>query len=108
MSAVAVVENQIIKRVIKDALAAGYDLTVFDGEEFTLEHSRDAKAVFAALKTTDDDSLRFSKYGSAVGFVHFVYGNDGFDVISDYSDNAKTEAILAGAIALADKLELEA
>lgn len=102
------IEARIMRRVIRDALAAGYSLGVHDGEETTISCSKDAKAIFAALRTTDDDHMLFYKYGKPgpvqVGFVRFVYGN-GPDVICDYTTNL--EELLAGANALAERLDLE-
>jgi hypothetical protein len=41
--------------------------------------------------------------GTYIGMVYFVYGNDGFDVICDYS--VSLETLLIGANALALQLE---
>lgn len=106
------IEQQIVKRVIADALAAGFVLTVHDGEEITLKRSADAKEIFAAMFSTDDDRLYFHRPDQPkgqCGWVHFVYGNDGFDVISDHTveiNGARADTgVLAGAEALAAKLE---
>ena len=121
MSAVAArqrVERSIVRRVILDALRAGYTLSVFDGEEVTLTQSTSARAVLAAPFTTDEDWLLFSRPGDSAlrlttsaffrpsinareGWVRFVYGNAGYDVISDYTTNL--EDVLKGANALTDR-----
>jgi hypothetical protein len=78
-----------MRKAIKAFLDAGYKLSVFDGEEVTLKRSTDAEAIFKALRTTDDDYL-FVHRGEEkprCGWVRFVYGNDGYDVISDYTVN---------------------
>lgn len=112
------VERSIARRVVLDALRAGYSLSVFDGEEVTLKHSRKPKEILAALFTTDEDHLLFHKVvegepevGSVMlrtnisnvdsGWVRFVYGNDGYDVICDYTTNL--EEVLTGANALAER-----
>lgn len=84
------IEEQIAKRVIKDALAAGFKLSVFDSDEITLEKSSDADEIFKAMFTSDDDRLYFYKEGvddGYFGWVWFIYGNSGWDVISDYTTN---------------------
>jgi len=72
---------------------------VNDGEEITVHHSRDINAIKAALFTTDDDYLfayqdadqddplnveQGSKNDRPDAWVRLIYGNDGWDVISDY------------------------
>jgi hypothetical protein len=81
------VERLIAERVTRDLIAAGFALDVFDGEETTLKNSREVGAVMPALMTTDEDHLiaRRPEAPSTSASVLFVYGNGGFDVISDYS-----------------------
>lgn len=91
------VEVEIIKATVKALLAAGFSLSVFDGEEDHLiepppsaeiQHgSTDTKAIYKALYETDEDYLNAWKDGEIFGWVRFVYGNDGWDVISDYTVN---------------------
>ena len=107
-------EARIMRRVIKDALAAGFLLSVHDGEETTVALSQNADEIFRALRTTDDDRLHFftktagtlEKAGEFFGHVHFVYGNDGYDVIADSS--VALEPDLKGAEAVARDLERRA
>jgi hypothetical protein len=103
-------ERAILRRVIIDALKAGYELSVDDGgDELAIERSTNAKAVLAALMNTDDDRLILERRIVGVerehGWVRFIYGNgnDGCDVICDYTVNL--DAVLEGATALAEKLE---
>lgn len=112
------VERSIARRFILDALRAGYVLSVYDGEEVTLKQSTSAKAILAAMFTVDDEYLLLSRpddpqpevtvgaffrptIHNVVGWVRFVYGNDGYDVISNYTTNLET--IMAGANKLADR-----
>lgn len=100
------IEQKICRKVIADALATGYSLSVHDGEDITVRRSSDAAEIFGALMTTDEDRLYFHLPDNETGqngMVYFVYGNDGFDVICDYS--IKLETQLAGAQALAEQLE---
>lgn len=101
------IERQIIERLVKDALAAGFQITVDDGGEGpSLSRSTDLDAIMAAVMLTDDDRLYYSQPGNPLqGWVRLIYGNDGWDVVNDYTTNL--EPFMAGATAEADRLEAE-
>lgn len=82
-------EAAIVQSLVVQALAAGYLLTVFDGEEFTVRKSDDQTTILAALYTTEADLLIAYRDGKRAGSVWLVWGN-GQDVISDYSYNQET------------------
>ena len=91
-----IVEREIAAALIADGLAAGYAIAVNNGgDEDELPPSTDAEAILAAMFATDDEHLHFYKDGKRAGWVWFVYGNDGWDVISDYS--TRLEHVMAGA-----------
>jgi hypothetical protein len=93
------IEQTIALVTAQALLDAGFLLGVNDGEETTLRHSRSIEAVQAALFTTDedyllvyvdadqDDPLNVAAHEDERSdyWVRLVYGNDGWDVISDYS-----------------------
>jgi hypothetical protein len=92
------IEARIMQSAIEELLSYDFTLGVNDGESVTIHHSTDAAAVFAALRTTDDDYLLAYTPGAPIttpghegrvctGWVRFVYGNDGWDVICDHSTN---------------------
>lgn len=86
------IERTIVRRLVDDFLANGAVLGVNDGEEITLARSADANAVMKALFTTDEDYLLVWANGdhfnpNATGWVRLVYGNDGEDVVCDYTTN---------------------
>jgi hypothetical protein len=85
-------ERNIAKALVRRALAAGYSITVHDGEEATLKTSKDEKAIFAAMNSTDSDTLKFYKRGLYVGWIWLVWGNED-DLISDWSANDEIEAL---------------
>jgi hypothetical protein len=103
-----VMECQIALTAIRSILAAGYSITVSDGEEEVLKRSRDPKAIAEAMMSTDEDVLKFYEtehpQSKQAGWVHLVYGNSGHDVISDHTANEKTEGCLKEANLLADQL----
>lgn len=103
------IEKRIAVAAIDQLLAAGFSLGVYDGEEITIHHSKDKKAIVKALFTTDEDRI-FVYFDDTNpndtrpnAWVYLVYGNDGYDVISDYTVNL--EEHLTAARALADEIE---
>lgn len=99
------VEKRIARQVITDAIKDGYSLNVFNGGD-TYElpaPSTKVKDILGAMFATDDERLYFWKDGKRCGWVWFVYGNDGWDVVCDHSENV--QHIMGGAEALADKLQ---
>ena len=106
MSATAYIEKKIAKKFVEDTLAKGFSISVNDGEETTVKRSTNRDEILGAMRTTDEDILLIHQGSdSHLGFVYFVYGNDGTDVISDYTANGTTQACVAGAEALAKEIE---
>ncbi len=83
------IEDQIIQATISALLKEGYALSVNDGEETTVDRSRNLDLIFSAMKTTDEDYLlAYDDDGTLKsGYVRFIYGNDGADVVNDYTIN---------------------
>jgi len=102
------IEKRIVYRVVTDLLAAGYVITVYDGQDEVLVGITDEKLIWPALSSTDADTLRVSKRGShpatprGTSFVYLVWGND-CDVISDYG--VSLEHVLLDANRLAEELD---
>lgn len=102
------IERKIVKLTVKTLLESGFELAVHDGEEW---HNRttDAKKLHDALMETDEDRLFVYRpdgpKGSRdwFGWVFFVYGNDGPDVINDYTVNL--EDVLAPVNKYAERFE---
>lgn len=83
-------ERRIAARAVDGLLAAGYALTVDDGDGETrpAEPTRDRAAILRELGETDDDRvICYTDRDTARRLVWFVYGNDGYDVICDYSSS---------------------
>lgn len=90
------VERILVASSVNALLAQGFAMNVYNGgdEDELLEPSRDRQAIQGALMETGDDFLKvFRSDGTYFGWVRFVYGNSGYDVISDYTLNL--EAALA-------------
>lgn len=96
------VERKIAAAVIDGALAAGYSITVFDGEDETVKRSKDKDEILKAMYTTDEDYLFIYEAPAPdkkIGWVRFVYGNDGYDVVNDYTTNLDSMMAKANEIA---------
>lgn len=105
------IERRIATAAAKGLIAAGYKIAVYDGEEIAQPKTDDVRAIIGAMFSTDED--RFFVYRRAtgaeagwerIGWVWFVYGNDGWDVIADNTSNL--EDALQSASELADELEI--
>lgn len=110
------VERKIVGQFVRDALAAGYRLAVslergYDIDEMLLgstDYDAIMEAAFAGDEChifvqpgdgpTTEDGLVVSR-----GHVFCVMGNDGWDVISDYTTNL--ELLLTEANKIADNYE---
>jgi hypothetical protein len=85
------VEREIAHQVIVDLLKAGYRLGVNNGEETTIHHSKNVREIESELFTTDEDYILVYVKGTDPKdirpdyWVRLIYGNDGWDVINDYS-----------------------
>jgi hypothetical protein len=83
-----------IARALLDAIFAvpGRYVTVHDGEGETGLITR-REQVTEHLASTGQDSIVIYEGGEKIGWVWLVWGNDE-DVITDYSDNEATRAIV--------------
>lgn len=86
------IEAKIARKLLMDARAKGYLISVYDGEEWVVKKETSITIVMSALGSTDSDQLRFrdpnlTERGGYVGTVSLIYGN-GCDVISDWTVDA--------------------
>lgn len=102
----ALMELRIVRRVVRDLKAAGYDLflDVADNEPPMEINTKTEK--IAELFQLDDAVVFVHKGQRSAGWVRFVFGNDGYDVVCDYTTNLEED--LKGASELADKIEMGA
>ena len=97
-------EEKIIRKFFESAIKAGYTVAIHDGEE---KHGpmQDVENLMAASFSVDMEHFMVYNGNEFLGEVLAVYGNDGWDVIADYSMNI--ESLLDNAMSLADELEVE-
>lgn len=111
------VERAICLRLVKDILKAGYRIGVslergYDCESGMLLGSTDKRKIIEELFAGDDCHLFVQpaegplvENGQVVseGWVYLVFGNDGWDVVSDYCLPARLQPLMAGAEKISDK-----
>lgn len=109
------IEREIVGSFVQAALAKGYRLGVslergYDVSDGMLLGSRDRRKIMDAIFDGDDAHIFVqSAAGNLVedgrvvseGWVYVVLGNDGWDVISDYTTNL--EPLMKGANRLAER-----
>lgn len=94
------IEIEILTAVVDEALRQGFSISVYDGgEHFTA--TTDRATLLDQLFNTDEDVIFLYQNNEQIGWVKFVYGNDGWDVVSDYTTNL--ESIMGPANALSEK-----
>lgn len=101
-------EQQVMRQCIADLLEAGYWLTLNNGgDDFEIPWTKDGEIVFNAMRQADEDILWCKTDPNSKGgkIVYFIYGNDGYDVINDYSSSL--EEVLTNTNNLVKKLNKE-
>jgi hypothetical protein len=99
-------EREICKAAIEELIAAGYSISVRDDEyNVVIGRSRNVQRILDNLFATDEERLEVYFESKYVGAVFLVHGNDGYDVITGYSD--KLEPDLRKANELSEKYEKE-
>lgn len=94
-------ERAIARRLVNDIIDNGYRITVYDGGAYPVQKSKKPMEVFAALGTTDMDTLTiYGRTRNCVGSVTLVYGN-GLDLIADHTNNETMRHLVRGAEAVA-------
>jgi hypothetical protein len=98
-------EKRIARIIVEDALQAGFSLNVNNGGDIHELKApvTDKKTVIDAMFKTDEEHLLVynSSNGKQIGWVFFVYGNDGWDVVNDYTVNL--EPVMKRANKIADQ-----
>ena len=98
------IEKAVVSAIVKSALGLGYTISVWDGGETVVHKSTKYRVVMDACFSTGEDVLTIWNGAVRLGFVFLVYGNSGYDVISDYS--TALEPVLEKANAVADNYDL--
>lgn len=87
------IEKKLINPMITASIKAGYALRVHDGEEWSTDWTTDRAEVREYVGATDETILAVSEGGEWIGQIVCIHGNEE-DVISDWTDNDKIDAIV--------------
>lgn len=103
-------EKRMSVALVTACLARGFAVSVSDGEDWPVKRSTNKTEILEALFSTDEDVIVIrTKNGEKAGWFQLIYGNDGYDVVSDYSANATCDAIWNEVLRpLSDKIEAAA
>lgn len=89
-------ERFYARKLVRNLLSRGLNLSVNDGEETTVSHERKEAVILEALATTDADQLvTYDDNWRPCGSFYLVWGNDpeGEELIADHTDNAMCEQV---------------
>ena len=87
-------EKRMASALIKACISRGFYVSVDNGEAVEIDKSRSYKAVMDVMWQTDEEHvLIYDAEGKCLGWFFLVYGNDGWDLISDYNANETCDAI---------------
>jgi hypothetical protein len=89
-------ERGVATRLVRAAIHAGYTVSVYDGEEYTVKRSRRERQILEALASTGEDTLVFrDDAGERIGSAWLIWGNEesGEELIADHTDKPEIEAL---------------
>jgi len=96
------IDRAISGKLVELAIAKGYSLTVRtnDDDAHNVIKSRDPKVILDELHSVDDERLYVhDANGKRLGWIYFVFGESGWDVICDHTTGrAITELVDTGPI----------
>jgi hypothetical protein len=95
-------EEKILRSCISELLNHGFELTVSNGMDRPIRLSTDADAVFNVMRSVEEERILVFHNNKNIGWIYFVCGNDGWDVICDYTINM--ERYLTKTFALIEEL----
>lgn len=95
------IERKIVGEIIDVAFDHGYTIRIDNGgDEDEMIPCRTPDEAKAEIMQTDEEYLHFFKYDMenkkwvGEGWVWCVYGNDGWDVVADYSAEGQVAKII--------------
>ena len=76
------------KTLVHNAIASGFVVSVFDGEEWPVKRSVKSNDIYAAIESVDEAQLRIrDKDGAYIGWALVVNGLEDDELVADYTDN---------------------
>lgn len=104
------IERAIVRQVLTDIVAMGFTFNVYyGGGQYAMHGSIDnVHKGMCEIGACDEERVYIYQRGDkarCVGSILLVYGNDGYDVIADHSDNGTLAMILVNAEKLSEVIE---
>lgn len=89
-------ERVILANTVRKILAAGFAVSVHDGEE-AYRASCDMERIMRDATATEETTIRIvdRTKKAIVGAIYYIFGNKG-DVLCSYSDNPLTASMIVG------------
>ena len=78
------------KHLVKYALAQGYNISVWDGEEWQVSHSNKYQSIIDAIESVEEAQIkiRIPEYGALVAWALIIpYGLEDDETVADCTDN---------------------
>ena len=78
------------KHLVKYALAQGYNISVWDGEEWQVSHSNKYQSIIDAIESVEEAQIkiRIPEYGTLIAWALIIpFGLEDDETVADYSDN---------------------
>jgi hypothetical protein len=103
--------HQITRTLLAEAARLGYSVSVFSGGDGPdISRSQDVDALFEHATACDETVLVFFSPVSSVavckrGVVSLAFGNDGWDVIADHTDNHPMRELVNSLNPLVERLQ---
>lgn len=81
------IEKKIATKTLETLITAGFEISVYDGQDIVITRSTNVESILDKMFSVDDEQILLYKPDDRKrhGWVQFVYGNDGWDVIADHS-----------------------
>ena len=107
MNTTTLIEKKIVGLILNSAYSSGYTCRLYDGESWVTDKNATIKEIMYYLMTTDEETLViYDESGKRVGSIFLVYGNNGYDVITDHTDNIEINDILSEVFTWIDDNEI--
>lgn len=100
------IERTIVAKAVDAILAAGHAISIDNGgDSYEITRSTDKADILSVMFATDEEHIMVHKDNATtkrMGWLFLVYGNSGWDVMSDYTTNL--DSLLTPAKSLADQI----
>jgi len=98
-------EEQVLRALVTKCLAEGCSICVEDPmSDEPHVYSSDMDVIMSQLWQADEDTLYIRDAEGAMGWVMLTYGEDGWDVICDYSMGLERRGLMTEANKIANEL----